>query len=176
VGGGAGGVGGGGGGGCGDKHILIFVDGGAARRAEGQGPYMLNTCSAEKNTVFYSYLACFMNTVILNMEVSMSYTGFNQAEYGTRIRVVVSQKYVNMYSTCMPKTPSSPNSSTIPTVAYRVNHNSATALEKVPVLDSRQREEYSQAGDTDRRPTKTASCGRNTAGRTNTSASRYNQN
>ena len=30
-------------------------------------PYILNTRSEEHNTVFYSYLLCFMNTVTLNM-------------------------------------------------------------------------------------------------------------
>jgi len=60
---------------------------------------MLNTRSAEKNTVFYSYLTCFVNTVILDMEVSMSYTGFDQAEYGIHILVAASQEYVNTYST-----------------------------------------------------------------------------
>jgi len=30
------------------------------------------------NTVFYSDLACFMNTIILNIGISMSYTGLNR--------------------------------------------------------------------------------------------------
>jgi len=38
-------------------------------------PYMLNTQSEEYTTVFNSYLACFMNTLTLNMDVSMAYTG-----------------------------------------------------------------------------------------------------
>ena len=42
---------------------------------KGSEPYMLNTRNEEKNTVFYSYSACFMNTFNLNMYVSMSYTG-----------------------------------------------------------------------------------------------------
>jgi len=37
--------------------------------------YMLNTRNAEINTIVYSCLACFMNTVTLNMYVSVSYTG-----------------------------------------------------------------------------------------------------
>ena len=37
--------------------------------------YMLNTRNEKKNTVFYSYLACFVNTCTLNMYVSMPYTG-----------------------------------------------------------------------------------------------------
>jgi len=36
---------------------------------------MLNTRNAEINTIVYSCLACFMNTVTLNMYVSVSYTG-----------------------------------------------------------------------------------------------------
>ena len=39
------------------------------------GSYMLNTWSEEKNTAFYSYIACFMNTVTLNMCVFLSNTG-----------------------------------------------------------------------------------------------------
>ena len=35
---------------------------------------MLNTRNEVKNTMFYSYLACFVNTFSLNMCVSMSYT------------------------------------------------------------------------------------------------------
>jgi len=45
---------------------------------DGLGAYMLNTRSEEKNTVFYSYLACFVNTCTLNMYVSMSYTGLTR--------------------------------------------------------------------------------------------------
>ena len=37
--------------------------------------YVGNTRIAAYNTVFYSYLACFMNTFTLNMYVSMSHTG-----------------------------------------------------------------------------------------------------
>jgi len=33
--------------------------------------YMLNACNKEKNTVFYSCLACFANTYTLNMYVSI---------------------------------------------------------------------------------------------------------
>jgi len=36
---------------------------------------MLNTRNEENNTVFYSYLACFVNTSTLNTCVFMSYTG-----------------------------------------------------------------------------------------------------
>jgi len=36
---------------------------------------MLNTRSKEGNAVFYSCLACFMNTLILNMYVFLSNTG-----------------------------------------------------------------------------------------------------
>jgi len=39
---------------------------------------MLNTRSAETNTVFYSYLAYFVNTGLSNMYVSMSYTGWTR--------------------------------------------------------------------------------------------------
>jgi len=51
----------------------------AARIAHvGTLPDMLNTRNEEKNTVFYSYLACFVNTSTLNMYVSMAYTGFTR--------------------------------------------------------------------------------------------------
>jgi len=40
--------------------------------------YMLNTRNEENNTVFYSYLACFVNTFTLNMYVYMSYTGLTR--------------------------------------------------------------------------------------------------
>jgi len=36
--------------------------------------YMLNTRNEENDTVFYSYVACFVNTFTLNVYVSMSYT------------------------------------------------------------------------------------------------------
>jgi len=36
--------------------------------------YVLNTRNEEKNMIFYSYLACFVNTFTLNIYVSMSYT------------------------------------------------------------------------------------------------------
>ena len=36
---------------------------------------MLNTRNEGTNKVFYSYLACFVNTFTMNMYVSMSYTG-----------------------------------------------------------------------------------------------------
>jgi len=56
-------------------------------------PYVLNTRNEENNMVFYSYLACFVNTLTLNMYVSM------QAEYDIHIRLVAPQEYVNIYST-----------------------------------------------------------------------------
>jgi len=37
--------------------------------------HVLNTRSEGKNTDFYSHLACFVNTCILNMYVFLSYTG-----------------------------------------------------------------------------------------------------
>jgi len=43
-----------------------------------RGVYMLNTRRAEENTAFYSFLACFMNTTTLNMDVSTSYTGLHR--------------------------------------------------------------------------------------------------
>ena len=33
----------------------------------GLGSYMLNARNEDKKTVFYTYLACFVNTVLLNM-------------------------------------------------------------------------------------------------------------
>jgi len=62
--------------------------------------YVLNTQSEEKNTVIYSYLACFMNTFSSNTYVSMSYYRVQQAEHSIRIRVAAPQEYVNTYSTC----------------------------------------------------------------------------
>jgi len=44
----------------------------------------------KKNAIFYSYLACFMNTFTLNMEYRV-----NQAEYLISIRMAASQEYVN---------------------------------------------------------------------------------
>jgi len=40
--------------------------------------YVLNTLYEENNTVFYSYLACFLNTLSLNMYVAMPYTGLTR--------------------------------------------------------------------------------------------------
>jgi len=68
-------------------------------------PYMLNTRNEEKNTVFYSYVACFVNTFTLTMNVSVSYTGFNQAVYGIHSFVIAPQEYVNIYSTRRTRTP-----------------------------------------------------------------------
>jgi len=39
---------------------------------------MLNTRNEEKNTVFYSYLACLVDTFALNVYVSMAYTGLTR--------------------------------------------------------------------------------------------------
>ena len=39
---------------------------------------MLNARNEEKNRIFYSYLACFLNTSTLNMYVSLSYTGLTR--------------------------------------------------------------------------------------------------
>jgi len=39
---------------------------------------MLNMRNEYKNTVFYSYLACFVKTLTLNMYVSMSCKGFTR--------------------------------------------------------------------------------------------------
>ena len=43
-----------------------------------QRPYVLNTRKAENNSVLYSCLACFMNTVTLNMYTCMSHTGLHR--------------------------------------------------------------------------------------------------
>ena len=64
--------------------------------------YVSNTQSEEKNTVFYSHLACFVITLTLNMYVSMSYYRVQQAEYSMRILVAAPQEHVNTYSTCRP--------------------------------------------------------------------------
>jgi len=42
----------------------------------GRGSYMLNTRNEENNTIFYSYLAYFVNTFTLNIYVFMAYTGW----------------------------------------------------------------------------------------------------
>jgi len=42
--------------------------------------YILNTRGEEKHTVFYAYVACFMNTLTLNMYLSMSYTGLHRRD------------------------------------------------------------------------------------------------
>jgi len=41
-------------------------------------PYMLNTRAEEYYTVFYSYVACFMNTSTLNVYISMPYAGLTR--------------------------------------------------------------------------------------------------
>ena len=40
--------------------------------------YMLNTRNEDTSTVFYSYLAGFVNKFTLNMYVSVSYKGFTR--------------------------------------------------------------------------------------------------
>jgi len=60
---------------------------------------MLNTWSEEQTTVFYSYLACFVNTLTLNTYVSVPYSRAQQAEYSIRILVAAPQEYANTYST-----------------------------------------------------------------------------
>jgi len=60
---------------------------------------VLNTRIEAKNTVFDLYVACFVNTVILNMDVNMAIYRVQQAEYVIRIRMAASQEYVNTYST-----------------------------------------------------------------------------
>ena len=42
------------------------------------GVPMLNTRNEEYNAVFYSYLACVVNTSTLNIYVSMAYTGWTR--------------------------------------------------------------------------------------------------
>ena len=53
---------------------------------------MLNTRNEEKNTVIYSYLACFVNTFTLTMYVSMSDKGL----YVIHMLVVKPKEYVNI--------------------------------------------------------------------------------
>ena len=48
-------------------------------RDRARGAYMLNTRNEENLTVFYSYVACFVNTFTLNMYVFMSYIGAVEA-------------------------------------------------------------------------------------------------
>jgi len=60
---------------------------------------MLNMRREAYNTVFYSYLACFMNTVTLNMNIFLSTTGFTRRNMVVYQRVSASQEYVNTYST-----------------------------------------------------------------------------
>jgi len=63
-------------------------------------PYVLNTQSEEKNAIFYSYSACFVNTLTVNMYVSMPYYRVQQADYVICIRVAAPQEYIKAYSTC----------------------------------------------------------------------------
>jgi len=55
---------------------------------------MLNTRNEETNTGFYAYLACLVNTVTLNMYLSMSYTGLTRRNT-VFVFVWLSQEYVN---------------------------------------------------------------------------------
>jgi len=60
---------------------------------------MLNARNEENNTVFYSYLACFVNTFSLEyLHIHVIYQ-VNQAEYGIHILVLAPQEHVNIYST-----------------------------------------------------------------------------
>ena len=52
-----------------------------------------------KNTGFYSYSACFLNTLFLNMYVSMSYYRVYQAASAIRIPMAAPHEYVNTHST-----------------------------------------------------------------------------
>jgi len=54
------------------EGLRVGADGSSSQRARA---YMLDTRNEEKNTVFYSCLACFVNTVTLHIYVSISYTG-----------------------------------------------------------------------------------------------------
>jgi len=76
-------------------------------------PRVLNMQSEEENTIFYSYPACFLNTLTLNMHVSMSYYRDQRAKCGFRIRVAAPQEYVNTYSTCRAATPQLCNTNTL---------------------------------------------------------------
>jgi len=60
---------------------------------------MLNTRNEDKNTVFYSYLACIVNTFSLHMVRAHVIYRVNQAECGIHIRVVAPQEYMSIYST-----------------------------------------------------------------------------
>jgi len=66
------------------------------RRFPASLPYMLNTRRERIHTVFYSYLARFMKTVSLNMNMFLR---VHQAEYGILIRVAASQDNMNLDST-----------------------------------------------------------------------------
>jgi len=74
---------------------------------------MLNTRNEAKNTntVFYSYLACFVNTCTLNlnMHVSMSYSGLTRRKTRNTLFIFIfvwlrHEEYVNIYSTRRPPT------------------------------------------------------------------------
>ena len=60
---------------------------------------MLITRNEEKNTVFYSYLACVHEYIQLEYVRIHVINRVNQAENGIHIRVVAPQEYVNIYST-----------------------------------------------------------------------------
>ena len=59
--------------------------------------YVLNTQSEQNNTMSYPYSACFLNTLTLNMYVSMSYYRDQRAESGLHILVAAHPEYVNTY-------------------------------------------------------------------------------
>jgi len=80
-------------------RVCPLVNGGELISWGVRSPYMLNTRNEEKNTVFYSCLACFVNTVTLKyVRVPVIYR-VNQARYVIYILVVAPQEYVNIYST-----------------------------------------------------------------------------
>jgi len=68
-----------------------------AELLEALGRYMLSTRIEAYNTVFYLYLACFINTLTLNMYVSMSYTGITFYSYlACFMKTLTLNMYVSM--------------------------------------------------------------------------------
>jgi len=73
---------------CASREMMALPEGSKEGRSETArlssltanpwAPCMLNTRNEGKNTGFYSYLARFMNTVILNMNMLLSDTGFTR--------------------------------------------------------------------------------------------------
>jgi len=59
---------------------------------------MLNTRNAETNTVFYSNIACFVNTFNLKYVLIHVIYRVNQAEYIINFLVVAPQEFVNICS------------------------------------------------------------------------------